>query len=266
MENWSPERLLRAECQGHRRGRVARAANAVSALVRNRFRAQNTRAQWALDIVDECEKIREPRLLILSRAHREPNEKHLLALRVHQSLSTGDDSVPAAVARRAGERESEAPLGESESVVVGVTASAPIDARRCRPSAGRTLPLREPLSLSPAPLFSSHSCRSLHTRARVLLFEAGEETERNNPRDAYARPERVCHTDFAHARGLLARRNRNEIMFAELKSLFRRSLSPKGKNGFNVKRIELTRSILAEGEWVDRWRPRAFAQGFFVLS
>jgi len=64
-----------------------------------------------------------------SRTH----EKRSLARRVHQSLrEAGDDSVPAAVAPNAGERESEAPLGESESIMVGVTASAPIDARRCR--------------------------------------------------------------------------------------------------------------------------------------
>lgn len=46
--------------------------------------------------------------------------------------------MPAAVAPNAGERESEAPLGESESIMVGVTASAPIDARRSRPSVGRS--------------------------------------------------------------------------------------------------------------------------------
>ena len=117
-----------------------------------------------------------PSLFFFSRATRRVHdEKHLLARRVYQSLSAGDDSVPAAVARRAGERESEAPLGESESSMVGVTASAPIDARRCRPSDGRTLPLYISVLLPLVRLSSSHSQPALHTRARVLLFEAGEE-------------------------------------------------------------------------------------------
>jgi len=87
---------------------------------------------------------------------------------VHQSLrEAGDDSVPAAVAPNAGERESEAPLGESESTMVGVTASAPIDARRCRvPPVGRTLPHRGcDIALFPS---RSHS-RSL-LRPRFFSF------------------------------------------------------------------------------------------------
>lgn len=107
-----------------------------------------------------------PSLFFFSRATRRVHdEKHLLARRVHQSLSAGDDSVPAAVARRAGERESEAPLGESESMV-GVTASAPIDARRCRPSDGRTLPLYIFVLLPLIRLSFSHSQPALqHERA-----------------------------------------------------------------------------------------------------
>lgn len=107
-----------------------------------------------------------PSLFFFSRATRRVHdEKHLLARRVHQSLSAGDDSVPAAVARRAGERESEAPLGESESMV-GVTASAPIDARRCRPSDGRTLPLYISVLLLLIRLSFSHSQPALqHERA-----------------------------------------------------------------------------------------------------
>lgn len=62
------------------------------------------------------------------RAH---DEKRSFTRRVYYPLrETGGGSVPAAVAPNAGERESEAPLGESESIMVGVTASAPIDARR----------------------------------------------------------------------------------------------------------------------------------------
>lgn len=107
-----------------------------------------------------------PSLFFFSRATRRVHdEKHLLARRVHQSLSAGDDSVPAAVARRAGERESEAPLGESESMV-GVTASAPIDARRCRPCDGRTLPLYISVLLTFIRLSFSYSQPALqHERA-----------------------------------------------------------------------------------------------------
>lgn len=112
----------------------------------------------------------------LVHTRRVEDEKHLLARRVHQSLSAGDDSVPAAVVRRAGERESEAPLGESESGMVGVTASAPIDARRCRPSGQTTLPLCCHFLFSLASRLARTRLTALHTRARVLLFEAGYAT------------------------------------------------------------------------------------------
>lgn len=84
---------------------------------------------------------------------------HLGCTRITES--TGDDSVPAAVAQSAGERESEASLGESESGMVGVTASAPIDARRSRPPDGS----------SPVALSLSYSC---FTDRIVLLRLASE--------------------------------------------------------------------------------------------
>ena len=111
--------------------------------------------------------VRLPSLSAASRSRDQTStrthEKRSLARRVHQSLrEAGDDSVPAAAAPNAGERESEAPLGESESSMVGVTARAPIDARRCRvpprahrgrdvvPSPSRSR--SSPLTFRPSPL------------------------------------------------------------------------------------------------------------------